>query len=119
MDSALNLPENEANVPQMETAHVPQVLSTFDEGICLGLHYMRPKPWQRATRAPTCQVCHMPGCLCAGPHDMPLAVVCARVESIEPIGTASYLHLLRDNGPTWAIWRCALPRNALLGGPRL
>jgi hypothetical protein len=72
-----------------------------------------PKPWQRATRARPCPVCHAAGCLYAGPHGSPLAVVCANVESADPIGTAGYLHVLRDAGPTWAPWRVSLGRLAV------
>ncbi len=75
-----------------------------------------PKPWQRATRARPCPVCHSAGCLCAGPHDSPVAVVCARVESPQRIGTAGFVHVLCDAGPTWAPWRTSLSR--LAGGRR-
>ena len=45
-------------------------------------------------------MCHAAGCLYAGPHNSPVAVVCGRVESAERIGAAGYLHVLDDRGPT-------------------
>lgn len=47
----------------------------------------------------------------------PAAVVCRRVESQQQIGTADWLHVLRD-GPTWAPWRTSLPRLATMGKTR-
>jgi len=72
-----------------------------------------PKPWQRATRRRPCPVCHVAGCLYAGPHNSPVAVVCAGVESPQRIGTAGYLHVLDERGPTWAPWRTSLARLAM------
>ena len=76
-----------------------------------------PRPWQRCTVARPYPICHAAGCLRAGPHDSPVAVVCARVESPERIGVAGWLHDLDEAGRVWAPWRCSLPRIALLGGP--
>jgi hypothetical protein len=72
-----------------------------------------PKPWQRATRARPCPVCHAAGCLYAGSHGDPIAVVCANVTSAKPIGTAGHLHVLRDAGGVWAPWRTSLKRLAM------
>ena len=74
-----------------------------------------PAPWQRTTARRPCPVCHRAGCLFTGPQDDPTAVVCANVESAEPIGSRGFLHVLR-NGPAWAPWRRSLRRIALQGG---
>jgi len=76
-----------------------------------------PRPWNRATRRRPCPVCRAVGCLYVGSHDSPVAVVCARVESPQPIGTAGWLHVLNDRGPTWAPWRVSLSKLAR-GGRR-
>ncbi len=69
-----------------------------------------PKPWQRSTKRRPCAVCGGSGCLRAGPHDSPSAVVCARIKSGRKVGTIGFLHVLSDNGPTWTAWRVSLKR---------
>jgi len=69
-----------------------------------------PAPWTRTTAAHRCPVCRHAGCLVSS-LTTPAAVVCARIKSEQPIGTAGYLHELRD-GPTWAPWRVTLARLA-------
>jgi hypothetical protein len=68
-----------------------------------------PKPWHRAR---SCPICGGGGCLRAGPHDSPVAVVCAKVVSTRPVGLVGHLHVLSDSGPTWAPWRRSLGRLA-------
>ena len=41
----------------------------------------------------------------AGPEDSPTAVICARIESPKRCGEGGWLHVLRDDGPTWAPWQ--------------
>ena len=69
-----------------------------------------PAPWTRTTKTNPCPICHRAGCLVPSPTN-PAAVICARTESPKPIGTAGYLHVLRD-GPTWAPSRASLSRIA-------
>jgi hypothetical protein len=69
-----------------------------------------PAPWTWSTGSRPCPCCQRAGCLVSAPTD-PAAVVCRTVTSAEPIGTAGYLHELRQ-GPTWAPWRRSLPRIA-------
>ena len=70
-----------------------------------------PAPWTRTTAAHRCPVCRRAGCLVSSPKS-PAAVICTRTKSPRPIGTAGYLHVLRDGGPTWAPWRTSLVRLA-------
>ncbi len=59
-------------------------------------------PWQRVNRRRLCPVCGKPDwCLTAGDTDDPAAVICARTESQKQCGEAGWLHVLRDDGPTW------------------
>ena len=44
-------------------------------------------------------------CMFVGPEDSPTAAICARVESRKRCGEGGWLHVLRDDGPTWAPWR--------------
>ena len=46
-----------------------------------------PAPWTRTTKARPCPQCGGSGCLVSGPTD-PAAVVCSRVASDRPIGSA-------------------------------
>ena len=41
-------------------------------------------------------------CIYVGPEDSPTAAICARIESPKRCGEAGWLHVLRDDGPTWA-----------------
>ncbi len=67
---------------------------------------MHNADWQRVSRGRLCPVCGKGDwCLFTGPTDAPTAVICARVESPKRCGEAGYLHVLRDDGPTWAPWR--------------
>ncbi len=62
--------------------------------------------WQRVTKRRPCPVCGKPDwCLYAGSEDSPTAAICARTESPRRTGEAGWLHVLRDDGPTWAPWR--------------
>ena len=65
-----------------------------------------PAPWQRARRCPVC--CCSGGCLISGSTD-PEAAICTKTESPHRIGTAGWLHVLRD-GPAWPAWRRSLAR---------
>ena len=45
-------------------------------------------------------------CLFAGARAIrPTAAICARIESPKRCGEGGWLHVLRDDGPTWAPWR--------------
>jgi hypothetical protein len=77
-----------------------------------------PNPWQRSTKRRPCAVCGGAGCLRAGPDRSPVAVVCTVVESVRPVGMVGYLHVLSDTGPTWAPWRCSLPKLASMEANR-
>jgi hypothetical protein len=62
--------------------------------------------WQRVSRRRPCPVCDKPDwCIYVGPDDSPTAAICARIESAKQCGEAGWLHVLRDDGPTWAPWR--------------
>ena len=62
--------------------------------------------WQRVTKRQPCAVCGKADwCLYAGPDDSPTAVICARTESSKRCGEGGWLHVLRDDGPTWAPWQ--------------
>ena len=67
-----------------------------------------PRPWTRTTTQHRCPVCRRAGCLVTG--DPVAAVVCVRVESAKRIGSAGWLHVLDNSGPTWSEWRRSLPR---------
>ncbi|MCG2685075.1 MAG: hypothetical protein L6306_15850, partial [Planctomycetales bacterium] len=59
--------------------------------------------WQRVSKRRPCPVCDKPDwCLYTGPEDSPDAVICARVESGRRCGEGGWLHVLRDDGPTWS-----------------
>jgi hypothetical protein len=45
----------------------------------------------------------------SGPVDSPTAVICARTESPRRAGEGGWLHILRDDSPTWAPWRRTIP----------
>jgi hypothetical protein len=77
-----------------------------------------PKPWQRSTKRRPCAVCHGAGCLYTGPHNAPVAVVCAQVENGRRIGKVGFLHVISDNGGAWSAWRCSLPKLAKLEAHR-
>jgi len=76
-----------------------------------------PKPWRRTTRGQRCPVCRHAGCLFAGPHDRPTAVICVHVESREWIGELGWLHVLDDRGPVWSAWFASLSK-LVHGGER-
>jgi phage/plasmid primase-like uncharacterized protein len=58
-------------------------------------------------------VCGKPDwCLFTGDPGNPTAIVCARIESPKRCGEAGWLHVLRDDGPTWAPWRRTLGKIA-------
>ena len=62
--------------------------------------------WQRVSRRRPCPVCNKRDwCLFAGRPENPTAAICARVESPKRCGEAGWLHVLHDDGPTWAPWR--------------
>jgi hypothetical protein len=62
--------------------------------------------WQRVSRRRPCPVCDKPDwCLFTGDASNPDAAICARVESSKQCGESGWLHVLRDDGPTWAPWR--------------
>ena len=62
--------------------------------------------WQKVTKRRPCPVCGRPDwCMFVGPEDSPTAVICPRVESPNRCGEGGWLHVLRNDGPTWAPWR--------------
>jgi hypothetical protein len=62
--------------------------------------------WQRVSKRRPCPVCKRPDwCLYTGPEDSPTAAICARTESPKRCGEGGWLHVLRDDGPTWAPWQ--------------
>lgn len=62
--------------------------------------------WQRVNKRRPCPVCgKLDWCLVTGHADNPTAAICARTESPKRCGEGGWLHLLRDDGPTWAPWR--------------
>ena len=62
--------------------------------------------WQRVTKRRPCPVCGKPDwCMYVGPQDSPKAAMCARTESSKRCGEGGWLHVLRDDGPTWAPWQ--------------
>lgn len=64
--------------------------------------------WRRVSRRRPCPVCEKPDwCLYAGDESAPTAAICARVESDKRVGTdgAGWLHVLRNDGPTWPGWK--------------
>jgi len=66
--------------------------------------------WQRVTKRRPCPVCGRPDwCMITGPADSPTAVICARTESQKQCGAAGWLHVLRDDGPTWPAWKRTIP----------
>ena len=70
-----------------------------------------PETWQRVTRRQQCPVCDKSDwCLFAGDPRNPAAAICARVESKKRCGEAGWLHVLRDDGPTWPPWRRTIRR---------
>ena len=67
--------------------------------------------WQRVSKGRPCPVCsRRDWCLFAGPADAPVAAICARIESPKRCGEAGWLHVLRDEGPTWTPWRRNISR---------
>ena len=66
--------------------------------------------WQRVKKGRPCPVCgRHDWCMYAGPADSPTAVICARIESPKRCGQAGWLHVLRDDGPTWPAWKRTIP----------
>lgn len=64
------------------------------------------QPWQRVNRQRPCPICNKRDwCLYSGDAGDPTAVICARTESQKQAGEAGWLHVLRDDGPTWPVWR--------------
>ena len=64
--------------------------------------------WKRVSRARPCPVCERPDwCLYAGDDNAPSAAICARVESDKLAGDqgAGWLHVLRNDGPSWPGWK--------------
>ena len=62
--------------------------------------------WQRVSKRRPCPVCGKPNwCVYAGPDDSPTTAICARTESPRRAGEGGWLHVLRDDGPTWAPWQ--------------
>ncbi|MFZ1933323.1 MAG: toprim domain-containing protein [Thermoguttaceae bacterium] len=62
--------------------------------------------WQRVSKRRPCPVCDKPDwCMYVGPEDSPTAAICARTESAKRCGEGGWLHVLRNDGPTWAPWR--------------
>jgi hypothetical protein len=62
--------------------------------------------WERVSKRRPCPVCTKPDwCMYASPEDSPTAVICARVESPKRCGESGWLHVLRNDGPTWTPWR--------------
>jgi hypothetical protein len=62
--------------------------------------------WQRVSKRRPCPVCGKPDwCMYVGSDDSPTAAICARIESPKRCGEGGWLHVLRDDGPTWAPWR--------------
>lgn len=54
--------------------------------------------WRRVSKAGPCLVCgKVDWCLYAGPDDAPTAAIGARIESAKPVGSAGWLHRLRDD----------------------
>ena len=66
-----------------------------------------PKPWHVATQSQPCPICGADGCLFAGPHSDPMAVICTRTSTTRPIGTVGFLHVLNGKLPPWTPWRVA------------
>ncbi|MCG2682226.1 MAG: hypothetical protein L6306_01275 [Planctomycetales bacterium] len=59
--------------------------------------------WQRVSKRRPCPICGKPDwCLFSGPDDSPDAAICARAESGRRCGEGGWLHVLRDDGPTWS-----------------
>jgi len=70
----------------------------------------RSSAWRAATERRPCPICgHPGGCMYANVGNCPTAVICVRMESPRRAGEAGWLHVLRDDGPTWAPWRSAIP----------
>ncbi len=66
----------------------------------------KSSPWQRVSKRRPCPVCKRPDwCLYTGPEDSPTAAICARTESLKRCGEGGWLHVLRNDGPTWAPWQ--------------
>ena len=62
--------------------------------------------WRRVSKRRPCPVCgHDTWCVYVGPDDMPVAVLCQRVESGRKIGEAGWLHRLRDSVTAWPRWQ--------------
>ena len=62
--------------------------------------------WQRVSRRRPCPICEKPDwCMFTGEPNIPTAAICARTESPKACGEGGWLHVLRDDGPTWAPWR--------------
>ena len=69
---------------------------------------MSRSDWKRVSRARPCPICSKSDwCLLTGPDDSPSAAICARVESAKRVGDqgAGWLHVLRNDGPTWPEWK--------------
>ncbi|NLS92478.1 MAG: hypothetical protein GXX96_09970 [Planctomycetaceae bacterium] len=62
--------------------------------------------WRRCSRRFPCRICGKSDwCGYTGPEDDPTAALCMRVESDKPAKNGGWLHILRDDGPTWAPWK--------------
>jgi len=71
----------------------------------------RAGEWKRVSRRRPCPICQKPDwCVYVGNDRAPAAVICARVESGKRCGEAGWLHILRQDGPTWAPWRSTIRR---------
>ena len=74
--------------------------------------------WRRVSKGERCPICERPDwCLVAGPEGALTAAICARIESPKRAGQAGWLHVLRDDGPTWAPWRAGLRRAVKMAEP--
>jgi hypothetical protein len=81
---------------------------------------MSRSDWKRVSRARPCPICSKSDwCLLTGPDDSPSAAICARVESDKRVGDqgAGWLHVLRNDGPTWPEWKRTVHIAARRVGP--